>query len=290
MPRLVAAAAAVAVIAGGATAYALSTQSGSAPRRGAPLTPLQRAEAANRALAVAWVVGQVSPSAVVSCDPKTCTALIAHHYPSANVRSLGPTSGYPKDSSVVVETASVRGIFGTSLASLWAPGVLDTIGSGQAQVTIRVIAPHGSAAYQRALSTDLVNREHNGASLVGSRQITTSAVARRQLAAGQVDSRLLFAVLAMAGAYPLDVLDFGNLATGASADLPLRYADLAEHVPATRLTDAAYAHSMISALEKLPGGFRPLWTQTVSLPGGVVALRVAYSAPSPLGLLAPSGG
>jgi len=285
-PRLVATA--VVIVAAAATAaFALSAQS--PPSRSHQLTPLQRAENRNQALAVAWVGAQVSPGTVVSCDPKTCSALVAHRHPAANVRRLNSTSLYPKDSSVVVETAEVRAIFGTSLAAAWAPNILDTIGSGAAQVTIRVIAPRGSTAYQQALAADLVNRKHNGAALADLNRITTAATARSQLDAGQVDSRLLLAMVQMANANPIDVVDFGNLATGASADLPLRYADLAEHVPAAHQTDAAYVRSMLSALRSLPAQFKPLWTERLPLPDGQVLLRVMYSAPSPLNLLGPTG-
>jgi hypothetical protein len=283
-PRIVAAA--VVVVAAAATAaFALAAQS--PPARSHQLTRLQRAEARNQARAVAWVAAQVSPSTVVSCDPKTCTALAGQGHPSANVRPLRSTSVYPKDSAVVVETAEVRGIFGTSLNTLWAPYVLDTIGSGQAQVTIRVVAPDGSAAYQRQLKTDQAQRKEYGEALIGNSQIGTPKSVTTQLAAGQVDSRLLLAILAMGSSHPIAVVDFGNVATDASTDLPLRYADLAEHVPAAHLTDAAYVRAILSVLGTLPGNFRPLSTKRVSLPDGQVVLRIAYSAPSPLNLSMP---
>jgi hypothetical protein len=290
MPRLVAAVVAVALIGGGAAAYALFGKSTSSTTGSHPLTALQRAEASNRARAVTWVVGQVSPSTVVSCDPQTCAGLVEHGYPKASVRPLGPTSNYPKDSSVVIETTSVQHIFGTSLAVKWAPEILDSIGSGSAQVTIRVIAPDGSAAYQRQLKTDLSSRKQYGGALIGSRQIGTPKLVTAQLAAGQVDTRLLLAILALGSAHPIDVVDFGNVATDPSTNLPLRYADLAEHVPAAHLTDAAYVQAILSVLKTLPGNFRPLWTRSLSLPGGQVVLRVAYSAPSPLNVSMPESG
>jgi hypothetical protein len=228
---------------------------------------------------------------VVSCDPQTCTALVKHGYPVGNVRPLRPTTfNYPVDSTLVVVTASVRSIFGTSLATGYAPEVLDSIGSsGRAQVVIRVVAPHGSRAYQQALHADLLNRKSTGASLAASNLITTSTTARSQLAAGQVDMRLLVGLAGCASTYPIDIVDFGNVGTGGSANLPLRYADLAENVPAAHRTDAAYARSLLATLKALPDPYKPLWTQRRSLPGGQVILRVAYSAPSPLGLLALTG-
>jgi hypothetical protein len=282
-------AAAVVVVAAAATAaVALAAQS--PPARGHQLTRFQRAEAINQARAVAWVAAQVSPSTVVSCDPNTCTALASHGHPAAYLRALKPTTTtYPVDSSVVVVTPNVAHIFGTILATGWAPDVLDTIGSGQAEVAIRVIAPHGSRAYQQLLQNDLQTRKSGGASLVGSSRITTSAAAKHQLVTGQVDTRLLFAIAALGAADPIDIVAFGNAATGASTDLPLRYADLAERVPAAHQTDAAYTQAMFAALRLLPAQFKPLWTKPVRLPGGQIVLQIGYSAPSPLNLLGPAG-
>src|ERR1700722_7767896 len=80
--------------------------------------------AAVRAQAAAWVAGQVSTDVTVSCDAVMCAALQAHGFPASNLVVLGPASPDPVPSAVVVETPTVRGLLGSSLAAAWAPAVL----------------------------------------------------------------------------------------------------------------------------------------------------------------------
>jgi hypothetical protein len=179
---------------------------------------------------------------------------------------------------VVVETAAVRGLFGTSLAMAWAPAVLAAFGSGSAAITIRVMAPHGAAAYQTALATDLAARKTAGAALVRDKRIALLAPAVGQLAEGLVDVRLVLALTALAGYQPVNVVDFGNTGPGASAGIPLRYADLAETAPA-----AAYAESVRAHLSAMKAIIRPARMVSLVLSGGQAVLRVEYTAPSPVG-------
>ena len=65
----------------------------------------------------------------------------------------------PRSSAVVVETAAVRALFGTSLDRAWAPAVLASFGSGSAGITVRVVASHGAVAYQTALAGDTGRRQ-----------------------------------------------------------------------------------------------------------------------------------
>ena len=74
--------------------------------------------------------------------------------PAGELRVLGPASAYPLKSAVVVETAAVRDLFGTSLSSLYAPAVLATFSSGDLRTSVRVIAPGGAAAYRKELAAD----------------------------------------------------------------------------------------------------------------------------------------
>ncbi len=90
-------------------------------------------------------------------------------------------------SAVVVVTAAVRSMFGSSIDAAWAPDVLTTIGSGAAEITIRLIAPHGALAYQSALQAGVAGRKQYGTALLDNNQIVLSQAAQNQLAAGQVD-------------------------------------------------------------------------------------------------------
>jgi hypothetical protein len=268
----------VAVTAYIVTSWAISREPGAA---------LQRLETISREQAASWVAQQVSHSAIVSCDQQMCTALAADGFPSRNLLVLGPTAPYPVTSAVVVVTAVVRSLFGFSLSSAWSPAVLASFGSGNAEITVRVMAPQGAAAYQAAASADLMARKTSAAALLEVPDIAASPTARNQLMAGQVDSRLLLAIADLAADQPIDIVDFGNIAPGEDPDIPFRYADLAENDQAARPGGSPYVRSMIADLGTVSTQLRPASTETVVLPGGQKVLRVEFTAPSPLGLLGP---
>jgi hypothetical protein len=280
----------VIVLATAGIAVALATRAGPDSVGRHKLSALQRHELANSAAAVAWIGEQVSRDSVIACDPRTCAALKTLGYPAGKLQVLGPTSPYPRTAALVVETGSVSALYGTSLRTDFAPTVLTTFGTGAAEVDIRLIAPDGVPAYQKALAADLANRKQDGSSLLHGSQIAASATAREQMTSGAVDSRLLLAIAAVAAEHPVDILGFGNDAVGASPAIPLRYGDLSERVPAARMAAPAYVQSIIGALDRLPAAYRPLRTLTVRLAPGAVALRIEFAAPSPLGLLGPTAG
>jgi hypothetical protein len=247
---------------------------------------LVRQEAAVRKQAATWVAQQVSRDVIVSCDRVMCAALAADGFLPRELLVLGSTSDYPVTSAVVVETAAVRDLFGTSL-NIYAPAVLATFGSGDSQITIRVIAPRGAAVYYGALGADLAGRKASEAELLQVNVITLSPTARKQLIAGQVDSRLALAIAALASNEPVDIVEFGNIGPGADADIPLRYADLAQNDQAAHLAGSVYVQSMRTDLGAGPVAYRPASTATVVLPGGQPVLRIEFTAPSPLGVFSP---
>jgi hypothetical protein len=282
-------AAAVVVIAAGSLAIALSIHG--APSARIPASAgLKRQEATTRSLAAAWIAQQVSRNAIVSCDQQMCSALVAKGFPKGNVQVLGPMAPYPVTSALVIETASIRSVFGTRLNSDYAPAVIASFGSGNALITIRVIAPHGPVAYENELKVYLQNGKENSAALLHSSQnlITTSPQARSQLASGDVDSRLLVVIAALATKHPVDIVQFGNVASGASAGVPLRYADLAENFPAAHLPTAAYVRSVLAILKSVPAPYSPAYARTVLIDGDQPVLRIEFTAPSPLTILGPA--
>jgi hypothetical protein len=257
---------------------------GRSPAARPPSAAAVRQAAAARAAAATWVAQQVSRDVKVSCDPAMCAALRARGFPSGELLVLGSTSQVPVSSAVVVETPAVLSLFGSSLASAWAPAVLASFGSGPSLVTVRVIAPNGTAAYQTKLSTDLADRKGAGATLLGAPQISVPALASEQLTAGAVDSRLLEALVFVAGHQAIGIVQFGNPGPGASAGIPLRYVDLAERDPARHLSSAAYVRSLRAYLSTADVTFRPAIVTTAVLADGQHVLRVEVTAPSPLGV------
>jgi hypothetical protein len=246
-----------------------------------PSAFVPRQEAADRQQAAVWVAQQVSQDVTVSCDKVMCAALAARGFPSRDLVVLGPAMSDPVPSVVVVDTAAVRDMFGTSLATAWAPAVLASFGTGTAEITVRVVAPHGAGAYQKALDGDLAIRKRFGAALLNDAQITLSTAARNQLAAGQVDSRLPVALASVAAHQPIYILSFGNIGPGASAGIPLRFADLAGNNQAAHMSSSAYARAVRASLSAVNAPLRPVRTVTAQEEGRTV-LRVEFTAPTPL--------
>jgi hypothetical protein len=240
-------------------------------------------QAAIRDEAASWVTQQVSRQVRVSCDPAVCAALRTHGFPARDLLTLGPASRSAAITAVVVETSVVRQLFGTSLDAAWAPDVLASFGSGADGITVRVIASHGAAAYQVLLGTGLAAREKAGAALLRDPRVTIPAAAAGQLDSGLVDLRLLRALAALARRQPISIVGFGTAGPGASAGLPLRFADLAGNDPAARLTRTAYLSSLRAHLNTMRTTFGLTPVTTVVPPYGPSVLRVQVTAPSPLG-------
>lgn len=261
-----------------------------------PTSSAMTAAAALSQAAATWVAGQVSRSAIVSCDPAMCTELQAHGVPAGNLLVLGPAAPDPLGSDVVVATTAVRSEFGGRLASVYAPVVLARFGSGVARVEVRVIAPDGAAAYRSALAADLAARQHAGAQLLGNPRLSVPPPGGRDLAEGLVDSRLLATLAALTDLYPVRILSFGELAPGASAGVPLRSVDIS--APATAGTktagrpggasSAAYVRSVVGFLRAQRAPFLASVIRAIDPPGGPDAILIGFASPSPLGLLAAS--
>jgi hypothetical protein len=270
------------VLTGGAAAILVVMHKTNSPTTGT--TP--SAAVTQQQDAAQWVVAHVSHGVPVACDKAMCAALTTNEFPLNELRELGSASSPPLTSAVVVETAAVRELFGTSLSSLYAPAVLAVFGSGESQINIRVVAPYGAAAYERELTQDRTSRRAAEVALLGANQITVSPIAQAQLMAGDVDSRLLSALTSLAASLPIDIVNFQNVGRGAGADMPLRDADLATTDSVAHTSSSEYLQTLQAQLNTGPGA-HPASMTTGFLPGGQDILRVEFPAPSPLLQLGP---
>jgi hypothetical protein len=241
-----------------------------------------RAMAANRTRAINWIMHQVSRSAVVACDPQVCADLTSKGFPSANLLTLGPQSNDPLGSTLVVATLAIRMQYGNRLASVYAPAIIASFGSGNARIDIRLVFPGGTTSYNAVQRADLRTRRADDAQLLTNRHIAFSAAARRQLRSGDVDPRLLVLIVAMAHAYPLQIVDFSGQSPGGGPASLLRSVDLATADSAAHLTPARYLKWMQRFLRMQRAQFRPAWNRPGTLPTGQAVLNIGYGAPSPL--------
>ena len=247
-----------------------------------PMTTELTAETAARKQAVTWILGQVSQAAVVSCDSQVCGALVSAGFPSANLLSLGPGSNDPLGSALVVATGPIRAHFGSRLASVYAPAVIASFGSGNARIDIRLVYPGGAARYDADQRTALRARKTAGVQLLANSQIGASAKARAQLLSGDVDPRLPLLLAMMAGSHPVHIADFVSQSPGGGPASLLRSVDLAAVDNAAHLTRAAYLGWVQTFIGAQRAQYLPAPVQEVTLRTGQAVLRIGYSAPSPL--------
>jgi hypothetical protein len=234
------------------------------------------AAAASRRLAAAWVATQVTHSVTIACDPLMCTALQQRGFPAANLAPIGSDSPDPLGSGVVISTLAVRSEIGSRLTSVYAPVAIASFGAGQSLVQVLVTAPDGTAAYLSAEHADLMARMTAGRELLRNTNLRVSTTAAHQLAAGEVDSRLLMTLAALTSRQLVDVSGFGDAGPDAARSVPLRAMNI-------RSPSASYLTSTLSFLRAQRAPLLAL--TTVRRSGRSTTLNVTFTAPSPTGLL-----
>jgi hypothetical protein len=242
-----------------------------------------RAAAAARNQAAGWVAAQVSPATLVSCDWVMCHALRSRGFPADRLVLLNRGRGNPLRSSIIVADPELRGILRSRLSLVYAPTVIASFGVGRDQVEVRVIASQGAQAYRAALAADQAARRASGRALLHSKRIILSGAARRQLAAGQVDPRLLIIIVGLAAHKRIWISAFGDSGPGASPEVPLRSATFAETRKVVGKHRDAYQRALLGFL-RAQRRYKATLIRPMRI-GGQHVIRVFFDAPSPLGLL-----
>ena len=214
-----------------------------------------------------------------------CAVLEAHRFPAARLLPLGGSNPDPLGSDLIVSTAAVRSEFGARLASVYAPVVLASFGTGIAQTAVRVVASDGGAAYRRGLRTDVAARascrppaaaEPAAASL----RHSAPGAGRRpgRFAAADRIRRAGHHVPGAGGRFPRARSrgERGHAAPGRG--------HRAAAGPGTRQRPDTMA-SLARYLRNQLTPYQPEHITVVRLASRRPVLRVEYGAPSPLGLL-----
>ena len=232
---------------------------------------------ADRQQAARWIAREVASNIVVGCDLEMCNQLQKSGFPGARLMQLQPTAPDPLGAQVVVATPVIRNQFGTRLASVYAPLVIASFGSGAERVDIRYIAPDGSKAFEAQLVTDRKNRIAAGQQLLANNHVQASADARKALLAGQVDPRLLVTLGTLAGLMPIQLVAFDDPSPGASSDVPLRGAELGTSA-------SAGLPAMVAFLRAQQNQYAPAVASIIQIANGQHVVTVRYAAPGPMGL------
>ena len=232
---------------------------------------------ADRQKAAVWIAREVASNIVVGCDLQMCNQLQKSGFPGARLMQLQPTSPDPLGSQLVVATPVIRNQFGTRLASVYAPLVIASFGSGAERVDVRFVAPDGSKAFEAELATDRKARIAAGGQLIANNHVQASAEARNALLAGRVDPRLLVTLGTLAGLMPIQLVAFGDPSPGASPDVPLRGAEIGA-------ATAPGLPAMVTFLKAQQNEYAPAVASITQIANGRHVVTVRYDAPGPMAL------
>ena len=255
-------------------------QAASPPGNSGPASNALQVAAADRHQAAVWIAQQVASSVVVACDPEMCNELQNSGFPAGQLMELQPSAPDPLGSLLVVATPVIRNQFGTRLASVYAPLVIASFGSGAERVDVRYVAPDGTAAFESQLATDQKARIAAGEQLLTNKHVQASAAARQALMAGQVDPRLLVTLSALAHQMPLQLVAFDDPSPGVSSDVPLRGAEIGA-------ATSAGLPAMVAFLSAQQSQYAPAVARITQVAKGQSVVTVRYDAPGPMGLGGP---
>jgi hypothetical protein len=231
-------------------------------RSGTHVSNAIRVAQADRQQAAGWIAREVASNIVVACDLEMCNQLQKSGFPGARLLPLQPTSPDPLGAQLVVATPVIRNQFGTRLASIYAPLVIASFGSGAERVDVRFVAPDGSKAFQAEMASDRKNRIAAGKQLLANNHVEVSADARNALLAGRVDPRLLVTLGTLAGLMPIQLVAFVEIGAATAAGLP----------------------AMVAFLKAQQDEYAPAVASITEIANGQHVVTVRYDAPGPMGL------
>ena len=231
--------------------------------------------AAARYRAAAWIGSQVSGNAIIACYPDMCAALQAQGVTAGRLMPLATSAASPRGAGLMVTSPAVP----TQLADTYAPALIASFGSGDARIEVRAAEPGGAAAYRAALRADLASRRQAGSQLLKNWRIQFTAQDAARLRAGEVDTRLLATLAALAAQHSFRVTAFGDTSPGAAA--------LFREVTLTSggADGSASLAKALGIVRAQAPPYLPAHAAIATGPTGQDALSIEFAAPSPLGLL-----
>lgn len=245
----------------------------------APSTPsaLQTA-AANRSQAADWIAQQMLPSVLIGCDPLMCQALQAAKVSASRLSMVQPSAPDPLGVEVIVATPALRSQFGPRLATVYAPQVLASFGTGTQRIDIRYLAPGGTAAFEASLASARRARIQAGQQLLSNKNVLASAQAHGALLAGNVDPRLLITLGLLAHEMQVRLVIFDDPSPGVGSAVPLRGAEIG--------TTGSAGLSAVLAFLTQQTTYQPSHFSQIRIASGQV-VTMQYDAPGPLGMNGP---
>jgi hypothetical protein len=268
----------LAVIAGAAVRFAETSSRAKLPPSAANSGPSRANGESSQTQAAVWIADQVNSDTTVACYPTMCTALLQQGVAADRLVPLRTGSVGPMDASVVVTSPSVS----SQVADQYAPALIASFGSGATRIEVRAAEPGGTAAYESALQADLAARKSAGSQLLRNWHIQFTTGEATQLRAGEVDSRLLATLAALASQYSFRVRAFGDASPGVQA--VFREATIS---PGSGDGAAELVGAEVLVNQQDPP-FLPAHVAIGHPAVGQSTLSIEFAVPSPLGLLSPT--
>ncbi len=268
----------LAVIAGAAVRFAETSLRAKLPPSAASSDPSRGNGEPSQVQAAVWIAHQVTSAATVACYPVMCTALLQQGVAADRLVPLRTGLAGPIDASVIAASPSVS----SQVADHYAPALIASFGSGATRIEVRAVEPGGTAAYESALQADLAARKSAGSQLLRNWHIQFTGREAAQLRAGEVDSRLLATLAALATQYSFRVTAFGDASPGVRA--VFREASISPG-GGDGAAELVGAEALVN--EQDPP-FLPAYVAIGHPAADQATLSIEFDAPSPLGLLSPT--
>ena len=233
---------------------------------------------ANRSQAADWIAQQILPSVLIGCDQLMCQALTAANVSASRLSVVQSSAPDPLGVEVIVATPALRSQFGPRLATVYAPLVLASFGSGAQRIDIRYLAPGGTAAFEASLASDRSARIEAGQQLLSNKNVQVSTQARGALLAGNVDPRLLITLGLLAHEMQVRLIIFDDPSPGVGSAVPLRGVEIG--------TSSSAGLSAVLAFLTQQTTYQPSHFGTIRIASAQV-VTIQYDAPGPLGMNGP---
>lgn len=273
---------ALAVVATGATLITASRDTApSAPSDTAAADP----SAGIREKAAAWVVQEIDHRTRMACDPSMCKRLTTGGIAGGKLLKLTGDTTELSGVKLVISSAAVRARFGVKLAYTIAPDVLGIFGTGENRVEVRVRADDGPAAYRKLKTRETKYRGRAGRQLLDHKHVHTTSQAMHELAAGEVDSRVVYTVANLARHHVIHIRGFGDRGPHTGTDVPLRSVAIDQIDGSAAINDNPAMKAIRYWLRTQHKAYRPARTKLAPAHDSGSVLRIAFAAPSPHGLL-----
>ena len=272
--RWTAIAAVVALVAASCVALVAGTGHAVPPAAHVPVKPsaAQVETVANERAASQWVAAQVAPGTTVACDAVMCGYLISAGVSDDVVIGKG-SAGI--SAALVVSTPVLRHQAGSRLAAN-SPEVVAAFGAGPTRVDV-LAATTSTATFLAAAQHAVTASARLGRMLARNGRLYIGVTQRQELAAGQVDQRLLVMLQQMLATHSVHVASFGDADPGANWPAQLRSVTIDDLIHRARgrmvnqvTADLRVVHALQAASD--------VSTQQIAGPGGAPELVIQVPA------------